>query len=134
MKLQKSVMKEVRHIAVGTAVCAAVQIAVFAVLGRLDSTVWLGTAVGAGFAVFNFVLLGFTMQRAAADSEKAKRIAQLSYSLRMLLTCVIAVLGFRLAALNGIATALALFFPRITISVMQLLGFYKPQPKEAPAA
>ena len=37
MKLQKSVMKEVQHIAVGTAACAAVQITVFAVLGRLDS-------------------------------------------------------------------------------------------------
>lgn len=110
------------------------QLAVFALLGRLDGTVWLGTAVGAGFAVFNFVLLGFTMQRAAGNAEKAKQIAQFSYSVRMLLTCVVAILGFQLGALNGVATALALFFPRITISVMQLLGFYKPQPKEAPAA
>ena len=129
MKLQKSVLREVRHIAIGTVACAAVQLAVFALLGRLDGTVWLGTAVGAGFAVFNFVLLGFTMQRAAGNAEKAKQIAQFSY-----LTCVVAILGFQLAALNGVATALALFFPRITISVMQLLGFYKPQPKEAPAA
>ena len=113
MKLQKSVLREVRHIAIGTVACAA---------------------VGAGFAVFNFVLLGFTMQRAAGNAEKAKQIAQFSYSVRMLLTCVVAILGFQLGALNGIATALALFFPRITISVMQLLGFYKPQPKEAPAA
>ncbi len=74
------------------------------------------------------------MQRAASNAEKAKQIAQFSYSVRMLLTCVVAILGFQLGALNGVATALALFFPRITISVMQLLGFYKPQPKEAPAA
>ena len=71
---------------------------------------------------------------AAPADEKAKLIAQFSYSVRMLLTCVVAILGFQLGALNGVATALALFFPRITISVMQLLGFYKPQPKEAPAA
>lgn len=109
MKLQKSVLREVRHIAIGTVACAAVQLAVFA-------------------------LLGFTMQRAAGNAEKAKQIAQFSYSVRMLLTCVVAILGFQLGALNGVATALALFFPRITISVMQLLGFYKPQPKEAPAA
>ena len=128
MKLQKSVLREVRHIAIGTVACAAVQLAVFALLGRLDGTVC------AGFAVFNFVLLGFTMQRAAGNAEKAKQIAQFSYSVRMLLTCVVAILGFQLGALNGVATALALFFPRITISVMQLLGFYKPQPKEAPAA
>lgn len=68
------------------------------------------------------------------NAEKAKQIAQFSYSVRMLLICVVAILGFQLGALNGVATALALFFPRITISVMQLLGFYKPQPKEAPAA
>ena len=74
MKLQKSVLREVRHIAIGTVACAAVQLAVFALLGRLDGTVWLGTAVGAGFAVFNFVLLGFTMQRAAGNAEKAKQI------------------------------------------------------------
>ena len=72
MKLQKSVLREVRHIAIGTVACAAVQLAVFALLGRLDGTVWLGTAVGAGFAVFNFVLLGFTMQLAAGNAEKAK--------------------------------------------------------------
>lgn len=72
--------------------------------------------------------------RAAGNAEKAKQIARFSYSVRMLLTCVVAILGFQLGALNGVATALALFFPRITISVMQLLGFYKPQPKEAPAA
>ena len=51
MKLQKSVLREVRHIAIGTVACAVVQLAVFALLGRLDGTVWLGTAVGAGFAV-----------------------------------------------------------------------------------
>ena len=36
MKLQKSVLREVRHIAIGTVACAAVQLAVFALLGRLD--------------------------------------------------------------------------------------------------
>ena len=120
MKLQKSVLREVRHIAIGTVACAAVQLAVFALLGRFDGTVWLGTAVGAGFAVFNFVLLGFTMQRAAGNAEKAKQIAQFSYSVRMLLTCVVAILGFQLGELNGVAKALDLFFPLITISVMQI--------------
>ena len=33
MKLQKSVLREVRHIAIGTAACATVQLAVFALLG-----------------------------------------------------------------------------------------------------
>lgn len=134
IKLQKSVQKEVLHITIGTVACAAVQVAIFALLGRLDRTVWLGTAVGSAFAVLNFILLGLTMQKAAGNAEKAKQIAQFSYSVRMLLTCVVAILGFQLAALNGIATAVSLFFPRITILVMQMLGFYKPQPKEASAA
>ena len=35
MKLQKSVLREVRHIAIGTVACTAVQLAVFALLGFL---------------------------------------------------------------------------------------------------
>lgn len=134
MKLQKSVLREVRHIAIGTVACAAVQLAVFALLGRLDGTVWLGTAVGAGFAVFNFVLLGFTMQRAAAMPKRPSRSPGFPTRCGCSSPVWLPFWGFQLGALNGVATALALFFPRITISVMQLLGFYKPQPKEAPAA
>lgn len=134
MKLQKSVLREIRHILIGTVLCAAVQLGIFALLGRLDGSVLWGTLCGGCFAVFNFVLLGFTMQKAAGDAGRARLIAQFSYSVRMLLTCAVAIVGFKLAVLNGVATAIALFFPRITILAMQALGMYKPQPKEAEAA
>ena len=134
MKLQKAVLREITHILLGSMLCAAAQLGIFALLGRLDASVWWGTLTGAAFSVANFVLLGFTVQRAAGNSQKAKLIAQFSYSVRMLLTCAVAVIGFKVAALDGVATAISLFFPRITILAMQLLGYYKPQPKEEKTA
>lgn len=127
MKLQPAVKKETAHIAVGTAVCAAVMLAVFAVLGRLDLSVVLSGILGGAVAVANFLVLGLTVQKvtATAHEERGRKIMQFSYSMRMLVQVLWLILAVSLPALHWVAAALPLLFPRVTIAVMQLTGMYK---------
>lgn len=66
MNVQPAVWKETGRIALGTAILSAVMVAVFALIGQLDSTVIWGTLLGGITAVGNFFLLGLSVQRAAA--------------------------------------------------------------------
>ena len=116
MKIQEATKRETLHIAAGTLAFSAVMNGVFALLGRWDLT------------VLNFFLLGLTVQKMAGDpnEKKGKLVLQLSYSLRMLATLAVVVLGVKLACFSWVATVIPLLFPRLTILAMQILGMYKP--------
>lgn len=129
MNIQEATKRETLHIAVGTLAFSAVMNGVFALLGRWDVTVLWGTLLGGGFAVFNFFLLGLSVQRLAAeqDEKKGRARMQFSYSLRMLATVLVGVVGVSAPCFSWVAVLLALLFPRLTILAMQLLGMYRPE-------
>lgn len=131
MKVQEATKRETFHIAVGTALFALVMNLVFACLKKWELSVLWGTLLGGGWAVGNFFLLGLTVQRMVADPDekRGKMMLQLSYSLRMLFTIGVVVLAIKLPGVNWPAAVIALFFPRLTIFAMQLLGMYKPDEK-----
>lgn len=132
MKIQQATKRETYHIALGTLCCSALMNLVFFLLGRWELPVLWGSLLGGGYAVLNFFALGLTVQKMAADpnEKRGKMTMQLSYTLRMLFTVFVAVLAIKLPGINWPATVLSLFFPRITILAMQLLGMYKPQKNE----
>ena len=55
---------------------------------------------------------------------------QLSYTLRMLLTLAVLLVGFSVPWFYWLSTVLPLLFPRLTIFAMQLLGLYEPERPE----
>lgn len=157
MKIQPAVRTETVRIAMGTAFFSLVMLLVFALLGRLDVTVVLGTLLGAGAAVLNFFLMALSVQRAAEsmkgvtvppepleengdpdpdaplqppvpEVQRAKRWMQLSYTGRMLLLVGVAIVALTAPCFHPVAAALALLFPRLVIF---LRGFVKPKNKEA---
>ncbi len=136
MKVQQATKRETAHIAVGTLAFSAVMNLVFALLGRWDLTVLWGTLLGGGFAVLNFFLLGLSIQKlaAAADEKRGRAALQLSYSTRMLAAVLVAALAVALPCFSWPAAVIPLFFPRLTIFAMQLLGMYKPEPAKTPGA
>lgn len=145
MKLQPASQKELLHIAVGTLLCAAVMVGVFALLSAAGvypfslSIVWAALA-GSAVAIFNFALLCLTVQKVAemGDNAKNARAAmQTSYNTRMMLQGLWCVLAFILPCFQAVAGILPLLFPRIAIYLMQLTGRYRPgqaaaQPGDAP--
>ncbi len=154
MKVQPAVRKETAKVGLGTAILSVLMLGVFALLGRLDLTVVLGTLLGAGAAMLNFFLMALSVQQAAEDMhgvhvppepegeegedapsaepvpeiQRAKRRMSLSYTGRMLMLAVVAILALSLDCFHPIPAALALLFPRIAISVE---GFLQSHKKEA---
>jgi cobalamin synthase len=127
MDSRQIVLKETGRIAIGELVCVAVMLGVFALLDRLDSSVWIGAAAGTVLAVGNFffmaVTTGMAVDRAKEDDAKTgKRLVQTSQTVRLL---VLAVLLFALGK-SGLCNVLALLLPLAFVRpAMMVMEFFR---------
>jgi cobalamin synthase len=127
MDSRQIVLKETGRIAIGELVCVAVMLGVFALLNRLDSSVWLGAAAGTVLAVGNFffmaVTTGMAVDRAKEDDAKTgKRLVQTSQTVRLL---VLAVLLFALGK-SGLCNVLSLLLPLAFVRpAMMVMEFFR---------
>ena len=126
-KPQQSIVKETKRIAVGTVIMLVVMLTVYAVLGKFTVGVLLGGLLGSAYAIFNFFMLGMTLQKAASmtDQQMAHMKVRSSYSTRMIGMLVLAVVAFALPFVEGIPCLIALLFPRATIFALQVTGQIK---------
>ncbi len=62
-KPQQSIVKETKRIGVGTVIMLVVMLAIYAVLGKFTVGVLLGGLLGSAYAIFNFFMLGMTLQK-----------------------------------------------------------------------
>ena len=67
---RKIVWKETAIVAVGVAICTALMVGIFALLGYFDMSVLLGGLVGAAIAVVNFLVLAIVATLAADKAEQ----------------------------------------------------------------
>ena len=128
MKLSPAIIKETRHIATGVLIGDAVMIAVFALLKRLDYTVFLGAALGSIAVIVNFLVLCIRAQRAMEDPDRARVIIQRSYTFRMLVMVAIMAVGVAAPCFHTVAVVIPFLLPSITIFVMripEMFGFGK---------
>ena len=127
MDSRQIVLKETGRIAIGELVCVAVMLGVFALLDRLDSSVWIGAAAGTVLAVGNFffmaVTTGMAVDRAKEDDAKTgKRLVQTSQTVRLL---VLAVLLFVLGK-SGLCNVRALLLPLAFVRpAMMVMEFFR---------
>lgn len=126
-KPQQSIVKETKRIAAGTIIMLVVMLAIYAVLGKFTVGVLLGGLLGSAYAIFNFFMLGMTLQKAASmtDQQMAHMKVRSSYSTRMIGMLILAVVAFALPFVEGIPCLIALLFPRATIFVLQVTGQIK---------
>lgn len=149
MKIQKAVKQYTAFIAGGVILMTAVMLAVFAAMGKMDVTVLLGALWGVCFSVLNFFLMGLSVQAATempvaptetADAEATdangdakpeplpedakliKRKIQTSYTLRMLMLVVAALVALIAPCFHTVAAVLPLLFPRIVILFQGILN------------
>ena len=134
IKPQDAVIKETIHIAIGTAVMSAIMVVVFVLVGQFSLSVVWGTLTGLITAVGNFFAMAMNVQSVTTDLDpndsdamkQAKLKMRASYSKRMLFMAAILVASIKLIGSNWIAAMLPLFFPRVTILVMQIIAKLKP--------
>ena len=147
MKMEPAVKKETLRMTVGVTMLTALMLAVFLIIGMFDMTVLWGGLLGAAFAVLNFFLMALGVQKAAAlmngvqlppeeepaegeeaaekplspQAIKAKQKIQLSYTGRMLMTVVFAIVALLVPGIHPVAALLPLLFPRIVITIQGLV-------------
>ncbi len=116
-KVDKTVLKETRYIALWVLIFSIFMEAVFLILNRWDYTVLLGNLLGAVAAVGNFFLMGLTVQKAVLkeDEKDAKKLMRISQIYRNLLVLVILVVGIFVPVFNTWTVIIPVFFPRISL-------------------
>ena len=128
-KPQKTVLRETKRIAIGEVILLAIMWIVYALTGRFSLAVVLGGLIGSAYAVFNFFMLGMTVQKAAQvqpdNADMARMQMKSSYNMRMVGMLAVAVLAFALPFVDGLAAVIPLLFPRLTILALQLTGQIK---------
>lgn len=117
MDVRKLVLKETAVMAVGQALCVAVMLGVFALLGHFDSTALRGGILGGVLATLNhfFLAVGVMMATDRAQSENVKggkSLVQFSFALRTVLLFVILFALLKSGLCNIFALLLPLLFTK----------------------
>ncbi len=114
-----------KAVALGVAICEAITVLVFAIIGKLSLSVVLGAVYGGLIMIFYYYLMARGIAKAARepDPEVAKKRIQLSYSQRLIVLVVLFGIGLWLYAQFGIIhwvpLALSIIYPRIALGVWQ---------------
>ena len=121
-KIDTVVWKETKYIALWTVVFSAIMQSVYLVIGYWDVTVLLGNLLGGAAIVFNYFMIGVTVQKALDKEEKeAKQTIKTSASLRNLYLFLVALLGVLVDCFAIIPLLLCFFFPRLAIMIRPLV-------------
>lgn len=133
MDSRKFILKQTAIVALGQAVCVGIMIGIFALVGKLDSTVVLGGIVGAVLAILNFAFMAIgamiAADKAVAQDVKAgNATVRLSYTLRLVVLAVVLFAFAKSALCNVLALVLPLAFTRPVLTIAEF--FRKPGEKK----
>lgn len=134
MDPRKIVLHETLVIAVGTVLCAAVMVGIYALLGFLDRTVVLGALIGSVLSIANFFIMAVSTNLAAdkaqeQDVSAGKKLVQGSYMIRLLAIFGILFVFAKTGLCDPLAMVLPLAFVRPVITVYEF--FRKKEDKKA---
>ena len=126
-KIDKVVLKETAYIASWTLIFSTLLQAVFLIIGKWGYNVLLGNLYTDAVVIFNFFMIGLTVQKAVEKPEKdAKQFMKTTGSLRMVFLFVMTVIGVVVATKTEIfdiwAVVVPLFFPRAAIMLRPYFG------------
>ena len=124
MDARKFVLKETCIVALGQALCVGLMIGVFALLGNMDTSVWLGGLVGGVLAVANFFFMAIS---ASVASEKAvnqdikggQLTMRLSYIVRLAVIFLLLFALVKSGVCHVISAVLPLAFTRPVLFVAE---------------
>lgn len=124
MNSRKFVLKETAIIAIGQAICVAVMIGVFALLGKFDRSIWLGGIFGGLLATLNFLFMAIGVSLAAQKAQqqeitRGKVTVRLSYLVRMIVLFVLLFALVKSGLCNMITAVLPLVFTRPILTIAE---------------
>lgn len=121
---RKAVMKEIALVAAGEAVCVALMIGVYALIGKFNIRVVYGGLVGWLVAVGNFFFLSVaatlaTDKAKAGDTAAGQKLMRGSYPIRLLVMAGVLILCAKSGVCDVIALVVPLVFVRPVLAVME---------------
>lgn len=124
MDSRKLVIRESLIVLLGVALCSAAMVGIFALLGKFDSGVLLGAAVGTVLAALNFFAMAVVAMMAADKAENqnvkgGEAMIRGSYPVRMIVLFVILFAFAKSGLCNPIALVVPLVFVRPTITIAE---------------
>ena len=124
MDSRKIVYRETLTVLIGELICTAVMLAVFALLGRFDLTVILGSLAGMVLAVGNFFAMAITAilagdKASGQDVASGKKLIQMSYTLRLVVLFVLLFACAKSGLFNLFALVLPLTFIRPALTIVE---------------
>ena len=128
MQKHREILRQVCRLMVALAVCVAIMLGVYALLGAFTPSVVVGAILGFVLAVGNFVSLSITvsnaMDRAARDKDpqRAQLSIQASGVIRLLVLAAIYILLFRAKVCDPVAALLPLLMAQ---AVLKLVEFFR---------
>lgn len=128
MQKHREILRQVCRLTVALAVCVAIMLGVYALLGAFTRAVLVGAILGLILAVGNFVSLSITVSnavdRAARDNDpqRAQLSIQASGVIRLLVLAVIYILLFRSKVCDPVAALLPLLMAQ---AVLKLVEFFR---------
>ena len=124
MDSRKFVLTETAIIAAGQAVCVGVMIGIFALLGKFDTSVWLGGIAGGVLAVANFFFMALAAtvasDKAVEQNVKGGQLTmRLSYMVRLAVLFIILYALVKSGVCNVLTAVLPLLFTRPILFVAE---------------
>lgn len=124
MDSRKFVLIETGIVALGQALCIGVMIGLFALLGKLDTSVWLGGVAGGVLAVANFFFMAMAAtvasEKAMAQDVKGGQLTmRLSYMVRLAVLFIILFVLVKSGVCNVLTAVLPLAFTRPILFVTE---------------
>ena len=129
MDSRRFVLKETAIVLLGEILCSGAMVGIFALLGKYDSAVLLGAAVGAVLATLNFFFMavGATLAADKAENQNVKggkAMIQSSYLIRLVVLFAILFAFAKSGVCNVIALVVPLIFVRPVLTIAEF--FRKP--------
>ena len=133
MDSRRFVLKETAIVLLGEILCSGAMVGIFALLGKYDSAVLLGAAVGAVLATLNFFFMavGATLAADKAENQNVKggkAMIQSSYLIRLVVLFAILFAFAKSGLCSPLAMVLPLLLFRPILMVIEFLR--KPGEKE----
>lgn len=137
MQKHKDILRQVGRFALALAICVAIMLVIYALLGAFTRSVLLGALAGFVLAIGNFVSLSITVSnavdRAARDNDpqRAQLSIQASGVLRLLVLAVLYIVLFRAKVCDPVAALLPLLMAQV---VLKLVEFFRKDDEGGDAA
>jgi len=124
MDSRQIVLRQTGTVAIGEAICVAVMLGVFALLGKFSMAVLLGGIAGGLLAVANFFFMALAVDRAADKAEQqdvkgGQLLIRNSYMIRLICLFALLFLGAKSGWFDIFALVLPLVFVRPTITAAE---------------